>query len=372
MRINTLSLNFSEISERISILEIHRFIERELKLKNEEVVSLAMYGAKVFIKVATQEIFENIFDTYAGKLIFEDQGGQKHEIEIENQSARTTVKIHKIPIEIADSEIRKSLSAFGNVDSIRNDAWKDLPYKCYNDTKLVRMDLRKAVPSYVRIGGRYYWVTYPGQARTCRRCGSTLHEIRDCDKTISSRLVNRNDYASVAANTIKRPLNLAPNEEIRSDYVNLNTYKTVKRLQGNDDARLGKEDQEESDPKTHKEKEQVSDPSLHKEDGQPTDGKHSIREKRQPSVNELGKVSLEDGSNMKNTEIQQLLEEPMETETLRKRKKNAEMSSGTPSGEEDVARPGPYKKLQVGGSWADELSELSDTQISFHNSSTDE
>ncbi|KAL3279011.1 hypothetical protein HHI36_016527 [Cryptolaemus montrouzieri] len=54
-----------------------------------------------------------------------------------NESSQTTVKINRVPIEMNDMEIRNAISAYGPVESIKNNQWKDLPYACYNDIKLI-------------------------------------------------------------------------------------------------------------------------------------------------------------------------------------------------------------------------------------------
>lgn len=365
MRVNTFSLNFSEISEKLSVLEVHRFIEQKLKLKNEEVVSIALYGSKVFVKVASQGIFESIFDKFEGKLIYEDSSGSEYPVQLESQSSKITLRIHKIPIEVPESEVRKALGGYGNIDSVNNDAWKNLPYRCYNDTKLVKVDLNKAVPSYVSIQGRSYLVTYPGQARTCRRCGSIEHEIKDCDKSISIRLIRRSDYATVASQRQRYPVNLVPNEEIVHNYQPLR-----------------------SEPVATSRKISHTIPEVQKENAVPqeADVSHSVEDIRNvdEAANEVTEVTKslersspnpESGSEpVANVEQSKRVGNiPMEIgqcDSQLKRKKNAGTSSEVTSGEEDTGRPSPHKKIQYGGSWADELEDLSETPISYHGATT--
>ncbi|KAG5872710.1 hypothetical protein JTB14_035531 [Gonioctena quinquepunctata] len=79
------------------------------------------------------------------------------------------------------------------------------------------MEMRRPIPSYIIIAGVKYWITYPGQQRTCRKCNSTKHEVKDCQQVLSYRL-KRNDYAAaVRNNEPRRPVNLAPNKEVHSD-----------------------------------------------------------------------------------------------------------------------------------------------------------
>ena len=44
------------------------------------------------------------------------------------------------------------------------------------------MRLLSAIPSSVRITGEVIFLSYPGQPRTCRRCGEEGHLVQECKK----------------------------------------------------------------------------------------------------------------------------------------------------------------------------------------------
>ncbi|KAG5869606.1 hypothetical protein JTB14_008123 [Gonioctena quinquepunctata] len=123
------------------------------------------------------------------------------------------------------------MAYFGTIDM-----WKNLRFKCYNETKLIRMEMRRPIPSY--IAGVKYWITYPGQQKTCRKCNSTEHEVKDCDQVLSYRL-KRNEYAAaVRNNEPRRPVNMASNEVIEENFVPLSRLpevvnQTVMRIRAN-------------------------------------------------------------------------------------------------------------------------------------------
>lgn len=210
MRINTFSLDFSEVNEKLFAFDYHSYIEKNLKLKNEEVISIGINGNKIFVKVATGELLERIFENFEGKLTYIQRDGISKNVNLFNESLKTTVKIHRIPIEISDNEIRKALNYYGKIENVMNDAWKNLPYTCYNDIKIIKMEIVKPIPSYIPIGGKYYWITYAGQMRTCRRCGSTLHEIKDCDRLLNNRL---NSFAAAVSQSVRIPVDIGENKE---------------------------------------------------------------------------------------------------------------------------------------------------------------
>ncbi|KAG5869402.1 hypothetical protein JTB14_026277 [Gonioctena quinquepunctata] len=181
MRVNTFSLDFTELPQRINAYEVHEFIDSKLKLQDDQLLSIATKEIN-HIKVVTQEIVDNILEVYDDKLKFLSQDGKEYKVIISNESTKQIVKIHRIPLEVPESEIRNAMAYFGTIESITNDMWKNLRFKCYNETKLIRMEMRRPIPSYIIIAGVKYWITYPGQQRTCRKCNSTEHEVKDCDK----------------------------------------------------------------------------------------------------------------------------------------------------------------------------------------------
>ena len=56
-----------------------------------------------------------------------------------------------------------------------------------NGHRQFRVDLKKDIPSFVFIAGHKAHVRYPGQPRTCFRCGETGHEAKGCPNTRCGR-----------------------------------------------------------------------------------------------------------------------------------------------------------------------------------------
>lgn len=191
------------MENKVAAYDVHIFIQDKFKLRPEEVISIGIYGNKVMLKVLNAEIMENIFNSWENKLEYIDSSGKCHVVKLSNESLKNVVRIHRIAIEIPDSEIKKALSAYGVNETINNDTWKNLPYACYNDIKIVKMEIHRSVPSYVRILGKQYWTTYIGQLKTCRRCDSTEHEARDCVLSAENRIRTRN-YASALTGQLRK------------------------------------------------------------------------------------------------------------------------------------------------------------------------
>ncbi|KAG5861923.1 hypothetical protein JTB14_027666 [Gonioctena quinquepunctata] len=85
MRVNTFSLDFTELPQRINAYEVHEFIDSKLKLQDDQLLSIAIQGNKVYIKVVTQEIVDNILEVYDDKLKFLSQDGKEYKVIIMNK-----------------------------------------------------------------------------------------------------------------------------------------------------------------------------------------------------------------------------------------------------------------------------------------------
>lgn len=202
IRINTISLNFEAVKEKISIQDFMLFTLKKLNLKKEDILSFELHGShRVFVKLSNEKLLEDIFEKDLD-LKFKDSDGVEQTVYVCNESIRNIVKIHRVPLEVSDLEIRKAFDAYGVVTEIRKEIWKGLPLACYSGTRSIKMEIHKAIPSYVFVKGRSFWTTYYGQKRTCRKCHSTEHEVKDCTFTVNQRLqVPRNFAEAVSQGT---------------------------------------------------------------------------------------------------------------------------------------------------------------------------
>lgn len=223
MRANTFSFEITEFNRKLSPYEAHVFIQDQLKLDSNNVVSIGMYGSKVMIKVLTAEILENIFDQWENKLEYTDIEGKSYKVKLCNESSKNLVKIHHVPIELSDRDIKSVLSTYGVVEEIKNDMWKNLPFKCYNDIKLIKMEIHRPIPSYIRIAGKQYWTTYIGQIKTCRRCASTEHEAKNCIFSPENRIRQQRNYASAVNGYTKGQYMLEKERRMEEDFTVLST-----------------------------------------------------------------------------------------------------------------------------------------------------
>jgi hypothetical protein len=91
-----------------------------------------------------------------------------------------------------NSEIGYKLSEYGEILSIKDEVWGDgLAYKgIKNGVRIVRMVLKRSIPSYITVNGEVTYVTYFNQPPTCRWCNNSLHFGMKCSENRQNISVN--------------------------------------------------------------------------------------------------------------------------------------------------------------------------------------
>lgn len=90
------------------------------------------------------------------------------------------VKIYEAPPEMPDTVVIGRVSHYGRVLSFRRD--HGIATGVHNGVRTARMRLTEAFPSSVRIAGEAIFISYPGQLKTCRKCGDVGHMAQGCKK----------------------------------------------------------------------------------------------------------------------------------------------------------------------------------------------
>lgn len=95
----------------------------------------------------------------------------------------TFVNVYDAPHELPDSAIRERLSVYGRIYSIRRGKCQEFP-DVFNGVRHLRMALSSDIPCFLRFGKYQVRVKYDNQPKTCRKCGSDEHLIKDCRNKI--------------------------------------------------------------------------------------------------------------------------------------------------------------------------------------------
>ena len=88
------------------------------------------------------------------------------------------VKMYEAPPEMPDTVLIGRLSHYGRVLSFRRD--RGLATGILNGVRTARMRLACEIPSAIRIAGEPVYISYPGQPKTCRKCGDIDHLGQGC------------------------------------------------------------------------------------------------------------------------------------------------------------------------------------------------
>ena len=121
--------------------------------------------------ITTKEIFEALHK--------DDRGHATHPA----TRRLTFVNIYDAPHELPDTAIQSRLAFYGRIHSIRRGRVQDYP-EVLNGVRHLRMELDRDIPCFIRFGRFQVRVKYDGQPKTCRKCNSTSHLIKDCTNTI--------------------------------------------------------------------------------------------------------------------------------------------------------------------------------------------
>ena len=172
-RPNTVRFNTRSMESRVTPEEIHTAVQKELK-------SVATLKC---IAELENGWFNVSFDNEKDCVQLANRGMilQKQLIQCERANIQNSAVIYiKVPYEMSDQMVLNAISPSGTVANIRRQ------HHVFNEdietgvrSCLVK-NLKKAVPSYVKVGGFTLPVRYRGQQRTCKICEKPGHLARDC------------------------------------------------------------------------------------------------------------------------------------------------------------------------------------------------
>ena len=103
-------------------------------------------------------------------------------VQCERANIMNSVVVYvKAPYEMSDAAVVSALMQFGTATNIRRQVY-DFDENVETGVRSVLLkNVKKPVPSFIRVGGFSLPVRHRGQEKTCKLCNQPGHFVRDCD-----------------------------------------------------------------------------------------------------------------------------------------------------------------------------------------------
>lgn len=102
-------------------------------------------------------------------------------------SERKRIRVGFLPNAVSNNELVKVLKNYGEVVQVTDEVYANRPFVIKTGTRLVDMDMSKAVPNILSVCGFSASVTYRGVITQCRRCLQKGHFKAECTAPFCDR-----------------------------------------------------------------------------------------------------------------------------------------------------------------------------------------
>lgn len=182
-RKDSVYLDFSGMPIRPKLEKVHELISKKIQLDMSKVncIQPSMTKARVIIELKSQAYVEELVSEHSSKHTVE-QNNKEYAIPIAPYDNAIEVRIADLPSYFSTEMIAKHLAPYGEVVSTQEEVWKNFWPGLSTGVRLVRMRIRKPIPSYIPMTTHTAYITYRNQIRTCRYCVRPLHIGRTCNE----------------------------------------------------------------------------------------------------------------------------------------------------------------------------------------------
>lgn len=185
-RENNVQVDFNKNFPRPYAFEIHRWLEEDLNLPENEVLGVQLDTIMncLFLKIRTPELCNTLVEMNDGTRKFRHLNGQISDVYLSHAGfGLRTVRIFNLPFETRLETISRYLKPYGKVIQITKEKWSSAyRYQVDNGIRSVKMVVHKHIPSFMIIAGHRAFITYDGQPQTCSLCHSTDHLRQQCPR----------------------------------------------------------------------------------------------------------------------------------------------------------------------------------------------
>lgn len=151
-------------------------------IANEDLYGVALNGnSRLFVKFSQGATYENMVAKYQDVLKTVNPGVTVRLRDVSRYY--TWVKVRNVPFEADECDLRNLFEWYGTVHMATLGRWRDGPVVGMPEGSFsLKMSLKHPIPSYVIMEDfrTQVYVTYSGQRRTCRICGTYDHIAAQC------------------------------------------------------------------------------------------------------------------------------------------------------------------------------------------------
>lgn len=232
-RVNTLLFVIDNVGQNVTSLEFQRFLKNEFVLNENDVIGIQReFGTRrVYVKFKSGKVCDYIASSELDRKI-KCEDGTLVNVNISHAGlGYREVRVFNLPFEMPAEKIAAALEPFGKVIKVTNATYggEHLFPMVDSGVRVVRMELREHVPSFVYVGASRARATvvYDGQPRTCARCNKPGHLRFECpEQRVQTRLQKPtfsdivNNTASTSSNQDKDREDEAEDARARSEVSN--------------------------------------------------------------------------------------------------------------------------------------------------------
>ena len=103
------------------------------------------------------------------------------------------VAVAGIPFEVPDKAVYELMSRFGIVKGIRMNYYQSVLKGIATGTRIVKMSIKRNIPSVLKVGSKTLNISYDGQNKTCFKCGIYGHLGEGCETLEEDKVLVFND-----------------------------------------------------------------------------------------------------------------------------------------------------------------------------------
>lgn len=182
-RQNTLVVDFSVLPARPNTATVQKFLQQEIKLDMTTVKVLQLHSIRkqALIEFCNLEVAENLAASHHLKhsMIIDSK---KFLIPVFMEDSAINIRVHDLPPDIPNVDVAEHMAQYGKVKSVVREVWKKYFPGTPNGVRVVRIELKQHIPSYVRIKDQMTSVTYRNQPVTCQHCNKLAHPNVKCSE----------------------------------------------------------------------------------------------------------------------------------------------------------------------------------------------